>query len=1235
MTKEFERKHTDLALLKRANAKREQELRRHQKGKGPDKPDGDPDESSDEDEDRKSDKGSKKPIDRWDPDGDPYDDPPSDHGDNPSDFGDHHTERPNRVIHNHNTIKYPMPKGYDGSDKVSAENWLFLLNNYLDLTEIPEEKRITFTVFLLSSHALIWWKALVRDSNQPQTWIGFQNRIKQQFKQINPSKKARAVLDKLTQTSTVSTYTAKFRELTLDISDMDHNEMFHKYRNGLQPNIREELEKRHRPNDLQLWIDEALEFDLLNAEHRNNRMVHHTRTEHHPRDNRRPPDRWNKNPVRRSFHRVEHSNPVDHSTSQCYNCGEIGHIKRFCKKPIVNERPKSKFTPKPKGKPSYSKDTRRINSLTLKVVRQKGVPLPAYKTPGSAGMDLATISSGTIGPFTTKRIPTGLSVEIPEGHQGIIHERSSAFTKGLIAKGVIDSDYRGQVDIAIYNGNPYAVSYSSEGQSLTQMVIQPYVKVDIKEVTSLSTTSRKGGFGSTNFHSISTPSQKLLFDGTINDENTVFYLDSGADGVFGGKHLAESFQLTNLDKPLTFTVADNTECTIYHIAKNVQCNIQGYNFKTDILIMPNDMEYVFLGSSWLCEHNPIIDWRKQQMQVEQDDKTLTLRVQQEEEPKKLYSLVSAKNLTMEKGDTFCLVTKADIEADLEIEPDFYDKDREEVTDPDLIALLKKWEHVFRTTLPKEPPTKRNVTHHIALEPGTTPKQTHQYRLSQQHRDAIQEAVNELMERGHIEPSKSPWRSPLLVVIKKDGKLRVVFDYRVLNKNTIDQAYTMKDQYELLELAAGHNFISTMDLTSGYHQIPMDPNSKEKTAFSIPGPKGGQYHFKVMPFGLKGAPATFQQFVDDVFREHLGNYATIYIDDLTTFSDTKEDHLKHLDALFKTMSENDIYVNRKKCYFMQSKVPYLGHYISAKGIEMDPKKIESVKSWPAITTVKQLRGFLGLTGYYRRFMKGYAQTALPLTRLLKNDVEFTWGKEQEEAKMKLIELLTTGPILQSPNDDIMKTIHTDASDDAWGAVLTQDRHPIAFASGKFNTTQRNWSTYEKELFAVVRAFHDWECHLKTKLKFEHFSDNAGVSNIQTQRTITPKQARWIQFLEEFNFKSNFVSGMNNNVADALSRKDIFGITIIDNQHWLDRIRNLSKKTQRQAWMTEENGLFYKDNRLYIPGYRDVKMTIIQENHDGTAGHFGFRKTLERVTRNFYWEKLAQDVQDFVKTCEACQ
>jgi len=419
------------------------------------------------------------------------------------------------------------------------------------------------------------------------------------------------------------------------------------------------------------------------------------------------------------------------------------------------KKPPFKFT-KPKAKTDASKEIKRINSLRLKIQNDPDIPMPEYKTEGSAGMDLASVETGTIPPFTTKRFRTGLKLEIPPGYRGEMHERSSAYTSGMIIRGVIDEDFRGHVEIAAYNGNPFPISVFNDGRPYAQLIIQPYTKVKIEQVTELSHTKRTGGFGSMNLKSITSPAAKLLFNGEIDGRKKKFYLDSGAEGsMFGDEEIGEHHELTELDKPLTFHVANNTEITITHVAKKIKCNIQGYEFEADILIMPNDLDFIFLGHDWLREHNPMIDWRKQQMQITQGDKIYTLRVA-EEEQRKLYSIVSAKELTMEKDDTFCLVTRADIDAELEIAPDFYNKDREEINDPDLQALLKKWEHVFRKTLPKEPPTKRNVAHHIALEPGTTPKHTHQYQLSPQHRDAVQEAVQELLEQGHIEPSKSPW-----------------------------------------------------------------------------------------------------------------------------------------------------------------------------------------------------------------------------------------------------------------------------------------------------------------------------------------------------------------------------------------------------------------------------------------------------------------------------------------------
>ena len=263
-------------------------------------------------------------------------------------------------------------------------------------------------------------------------------------------------------------------------------------------------------------------------------------------------------------------------------------------------------------------------------VQNGKTPLPEYKTPGSAGLDLATTKTKTIPPFSTLRFRTGLKLEIPTGYRGEIHERSSILLEGLIIRGVIDEDYRGELQIMAYNGNPHPVEIANDGKPVAQLIIQPYAKVKLEQVTELSRTKRTGGFGSTNLKSIASASMKLIFNGTIGTRNKKFYLDSGAEGkMFGDEEIGEHHTLTKLDMPLSFSVADNNQVIITHIAKGVECNIQGYNFKADILIMPNDLDFIFLGY-WLQEHNPIIDWRKQQMQVIQDGKPLTLQVQENE-----------------------------------------------------------------------------------------------------------------------------------------------------------------------------------------------------------------------------------------------------------------------------------------------------------------------------------------------------------------------------------------------------------------------------------------------------------------------------------------------------------------------------------------------------------------------------------------------------------------------------
>ena len=321
--------------------------------------------------------------------------------------------------------------------------------------------------------------------------------------------------------------------------------------------------------------------------------------------------------------------------------------------------------------------------------------------------------------------------------------------------------------------------------------------------------------------------------------------------------------------------------------------------------------------------------------------------------------------------------------------------------------------------------------------------------------------------------------------------------------------------------------------------------------------------------------------------------------------------------------------------MKDEAPYLGHIISKDGIKMDPKKVETIQNWPDITSIKQLQAFLGLMGYYRKFIKNFTHIAKPMTDLLKNESVNEWGDAHTAAKQELISIITNAPLLQSPNYSKPFTIATDASNIALGAILSQGGKPVAFLSKTFSDRECNWDIYEKELFTIIYTIRKWEHYLQSSLPFTIITDNNVVSHFQNQKKLNAKQMRWITYLAAFTFNIVHHPGTENKVTDAISQKDIFGITI-NNQHWIDHIRQLSKKVIPKPWMTQRNGLFFKGNRLYIPGYLDIKMLIIEEIHQGMGGgHLRFKKTLEKVSRNYFWEQMPNSIQQFISSCDICQ
>lgn len=284
---------------------------------------------------------------------------------------------------------------------------------------------------------------------------------------------------------------------------------------------------------------------------------------------------------------------------------------------------------------------------------------------------------------------------------------------------------------------------------------------------------------------------------------------------------------------------------------------------------------------------------------------------------------------------------------------------------ELQALLQRFELVF--TLPTTLPPYRLHDHQITLVPGAKPPNIRPYHYGPLQKNEIEKAVKELLDSGFIRPSHNPFSFPVLLVRKKEGTWRLCMDYRELNSLTIKDRYPIPLIDDLLDELFGAVYFSKFDLRSGYHQIRMHPDDVEKTAFRT---HEGHYEFLVMPFGLTNAPASFQNLMNDVFKPYLRDFVLVFFDDILIYSKTWEDHLQHLQITFALLRQHQLYVKKSKCVFGQNKIEYLGHIVSGTRVEADPRKIQDIMDWPIPVSVKELRGFLGLTGYYRKFVPGY-------------------------------------------------------------------------------------------------------------------------------------------------------------------------------------------------------------------------------------------------------------------------
>lgn len=458
----------------------------------------------------------------------------------------------------------------------------------------------------------------------------------------------------------------------------------------------------------------------------------------------------------------------------------------------------------------------------------------------------------------------------------------------------------------------------------------------------------------------------------------------------------------------------------------------------------------------------------------------------------------------------------------------------------VLQICNEYNDIF--FLPNDKLSCTNLLKHEIKVTDPTPISSKIYRFPEIHKKELDKQINKMLKQGIIRNSVSPYNSPLWIVPKKkdasgEQKWRIVVDFRKLNDVTVGDSFPLPNIEDILDQLGHSNYFTTLDLASGFHQIQMKENDIQKTAFSTP---SGHFEFLRMPFGLKNAPSTFQRLMTAALTGLQGLQCFVYLDDVVIFASSIEEHSTRLRNIFERLRLNSLLLQPDKCEFMHKEVAYLGHIISNKGISPNPDKIKALENYPTPQNPKQIKQFLGLIGYYRRFIKDFSKFAKPLTSLLKKDTLFLWTDEHESSFKHFKNILTKEPILQYPDFSEEFILTTDASNYAIGAILSQGQIsqdlPIAYASRTLNKAECNYSTIERELLAIVWAVQHFRPYLYGR-KFIILTDHRPLTWLFKCKDPSSRLIRWRLKLEEFSYEIRYKPGRINANVDALSRNPV--------------------------------------------------------------------------------------------------
>ncbi|XP_035836073.1 uncharacterized protein LOC118484192 [Helianthus annuus] len=733
--------------------------------------------------------------------------------------------------------------------------------------------------------------------------------------------------------------------------------------------------------------------------------------------------------------------------------------------------------------------------------------------------------------------------------------------------------------------------------------------------------------------------QTLRVTGFIHGKPVTILIDCGSTHNIIQPRIATLFNLpSNPLEPFGVMVGNGQFIHCRSYCPAVPLQLQKTSFTIPFFVLPIEGADVVLGIAWLRTLGSITaDFSIPQICFQKDGQSCTLKGEPISKPLSSSSLSSLiKHGCIASLHTLLIETQPNPTPPQSLPCS---------TDAHITTLLELFRPLFQD--PHGLPPNRLHDHHIPLLNNNHTVNVKPYRYPHFQKQIMTRLITDMLTDGVIRPSQSPFSSPVLLVKKKDGSWRFCVDYRALNAATVRDRFPIPTIDELLDELHGATIFSKIDLRSGYHQIRVAKEDIHKTAFRT---MDGHYEFLVMPFGLTNAPSTFQAAMNDLFRKVLRQFVLVFFDDILIYSASMEEHYSHLRYVFETLLANQFHAKGSKCVFAVQELSFLGHKISAVGVAPEPDKIEAIQSWPQPTSFTTLRAFLGLTGYYRRFVPHYARIASPLTDLLKKP-EFTWTPDANQAfielKTHMKELVTLAlPDFSQPFD-----VTTDASGVAIGAVLSQNCKPIAFFSKKLCPTMQGHSTYTKELYAITEAIKKWRQYLLGR-RFRIFTDHHSLKHVLTQTIQTPEQQKWVTKLMGYDFEIHFKPGKENTVADALSRVQIPVMLALSHPTatWLNEVRSYYQTDpvglQLVADITADqvafphhsfrDGLVYVRGKLLIPPISNLRTRLLQEFHTSfVGGHAGVNATVNRLSSTFTWLGLKKDVTAFVKACDICQ